>query len=307
MSGPEDGSISFLTAAVIEGLRRWKDRGAKVDTEMFERALKDLSSHHMVIEKPEKKDGFSYDHVGDCGSGPGNGYEGRSVQCALALLEAGRGQAALLEKCVDSFFRMRGEYVKARTKHEHTLPFYIAGYYYYHAHYFAARAIARLGKDPHGNARTIRRSLLEEQDADGSWYDAPCGHKTYGTALALLTLSELRGLPTPWLDSLELGVKTAGEDRLRVLLLVTDGERDPAGITKAVTGDDLRDVVKNFCCVRLDLCHDDPLRRKLKISNGVALVVLDPAAVDPTAKPLQVWTSKRTVQTWHDDLERGAR
>ena len=189
-----DGSVAVLTASMAEGLRAWERRGFAVDAKRLARGLEDLRRNR------DRRGSAGYYHDGSYGSTGAEAWTtpesaGRSVQAALALVDAGIEKPEALAAALRRF---TGEYrhlLAQRQVYAHTPPYMIAGYYYHFGVHFAARALGRAGL-PEKERAAIRRLLLHEllrhQEEDGSWIDSPAGGKPYATALALLSLRELK-------------------------------------------------------------------------------------------------------------------
>jgi hypothetical protein len=74
----------------------------------------------------------------------------------------------------------------------------VAGYFYYYGMYYAGRCVELLPADQRPSRyRRLAGLLLERQEKNGSWFDFPLYdyHESYGTAMAIMTLSRcLEGL-----------------------------------------------------------------------------------------------------------------
>jgi hypothetical protein len=69
----------------------------------------------------------------------------------------------------------------------------VAGYFYYFGHYYAGLCLSESTKDKRRGYQTqLSEIIATRQEADGSWFDYPLYsyHKPYGTAFALMTLTE---------------------------------------------------------------------------------------------------------------------
>jgi hypothetical protein len=274
----KDGSISFLTGVMLEGLTLWRPKASAVA-----KAVEDLRN-------AADKDGrFQYSHHGAYESARGGGITkeesaGRSVQIAYTLSLAGAAPEIDLKGYVDRFFEVRDEYVKTRISHPHEKPFMIAGYYYYHGHSYAARAMRYLaGRDPKlraefaGHVATLAKSLLSEQASDGSWMDAPCGDRPYATALALLTLRDVQAMSMPWAESVARAVEIAKADGRPVVVLFTDGGDASAQLERTLADAKLDACREKFVWARCDKRDDAALWRAAKIASAPLLAVLGPA------------------------------
>ena len=292
----KDGSVSFLTATMIEGLQRWRGEGHKGAEKLLPRAVADLD------RLLGTRDGLPYSHEGDYAAGLAGDHGLRTVQARLALLDAGKATPESLEESLALYFKARGDFEKLRNTYAHTPPSMIAGYYYYFGHLHVARAIRRLGRDPSDRAGWLRRTFLKEQLEDGSWIDVAAGGKSCGTAMALLALDELGTIL--WRATVEEAVKAGKEESKPVFVWFTDGKKDAADTEKAMRDPQVFELFSRFACVRVAVSKDDPHCKREKIAYGCAILVVDPKAEDPFAKPLRKWTGKRGPRTMKDDLSK---
>jgi hypothetical protein len=189
-----DGSVTIITAAMVEGMVRWQKRGVKPDEKKLKLALTDLGRNR------DEKGSFPYFHegkyeqtTGDVATTPESA--GRSVQAQYALVMAGIEKPETLGKHIDRFFKERKHFVAQYGVYPHSPPYYISGYYYYFAHYFTACAMPLAGLPDEDRAKyrkIILCALAQEQKEDGSWLETPAGGEPYATAMALLTIKMLQ-------------------------------------------------------------------------------------------------------------------
>ncbi|MBP3695164.1 MAG: hypothetical protein J6J31_12120 [Thermoguttaceae bacterium] len=78
----------------------------------------------------------------------------------------------------------------------HEAWFGVAGYFYYYAHYYAARVLEQLEKPESQTkfANHLTAILLELQEKNGTWWDYPLYdyHLYYGTGMAVASLMRYR-------------------------------------------------------------------------------------------------------------------
>ncbi len=297
----KDGSVSFLTAVMVEGLARWDPKSP-----LLAPAVEDLA------KSCDGEGRVLYSHTGDWPGQPRGKEEsaGRSLQAALVLAGLGKREPADVEKRVAEFFEVRQEFAKVRTQHPHTPPHMIAGYYHYHAHSHAARALrwlAARGEAP-SKARDARvgellAALLSEQDGDGAWMDAPCGDRAYATALAVMELLDLRELLFPWSGTLEGAVAAAKETGAPIAVLVTDGGAESRKVEEMLGGKDLEGIRGKVLWVRLGKEAAD-LWKAAKVSKAPALLLLGPAGEYDLARPAQKWGGGVGAKTVRGALEK---
>ena len=126
---------------------------------------------------------------------------GRSQVCHLAMGLWGDTQYATQQEYKDWLNRLVARIgwldIGRKRPVPHESWFHVAGYFYYYAHYYAARVIDELD-DPEAQkvfANHLTAILLELQESDGSWWDYPLYdyHPYYGTGMAICTLVRCRG------------------------------------------------------------------------------------------------------------------
>jgi hypothetical protein len=132
------------------------------------------------------------------------GSLGRSQACNLALRLWGDSRItdAVLTTWLDRLF-VRNLWLDMGRKRPipHESHFYVAGYFYYYGHYYAALCIEQLKPaDRPFYQDQLAHVLLPLQETNGSWWDFPLYnyHQQYGTAFALMTLKRcLKTNPVP--------------------------------------------------------------------------------------------------------------
>jgi hypothetical protein len=297
----KDGSVSFLTAVMIEGLARWDPKSP-----LLAPAAEDLA------KSCDGEGRVLYSHTGDWPASPRGREEsaGRSLQAALVLAGLGRREPADVEKRVAEFFDVRQEFVKVRSQHPHTPPHMIAGYYHYHAHSHAARALRWLAakEGAPSKARAARvdellASLLAEQDPDGAWMDAPCGDRAYATALAVLELLDLRELLFPWTATLESAVAAAKETGGPVVAFFTDGSPECRKAEEMLAGKDLDPIREKVLWVRVGKEAADAWKAA-RVSKGPVILALGPLGEYEPGRPTQKWGGGVSAKVVRSALEK---
>ena len=126
------------------------------------------------------------------------GSLGRTQVCNLALRLWGNERITddVLNTWLDKLFD-RNLWLDLGRKRPipHESYFYVAGYFYYFGHYYAARCVELLpAKEQSRHYDQLAQLMLPRQEEDGSWWDFPLYnyHKPYGTAFALMTLGRCR-------------------------------------------------------------------------------------------------------------------
>lgn len=189
---PADASNSFVTATVLVALDEAKSIGIEFPERLIKKAL-------ASIYRQQKPD-FSYaygEYLRMVPMHPINrpgGSLGRSQVCNLALRLYGDERVTddVIRTWLDRLFARNGWLSIGRKRPvPHESHFYVAGYFYYYGHWYAAQCIALLppSERPYFQDH-LAHIILPLQEKDGSWWDYPFYnyHQQYGTAMALMTL-----------------------------------------------------------------------------------------------------------------------
>ncbi len=312
VTGPDgvklaDGSVPFLTAVMLDGLRAWK-----VLPGVRRRALEDLSN------LTDSAGLLGYSHDGDYAEVKEAPWwspkeaAGRTLLVRLVQFRCGATDPASLSKALAGFLAVRAEYAAVRHEPGHVKPLEIAGYYYYHAHYYAMCALrSLLERNPDSESFVLKEAgllaaaLLSEQAADGSWQDAPAGGRAYGTALALLMLREYRDIRVRWFDDLRAGLDRAGKTGRPLLLLFTDANDASRKMVDLFYDSLLAEPLRSLVLVRLDRRSHSQLALRAKVYRGPSLLLLDPTLEKPLKSPLKKLTGGRDAKKVTAVLEKG--
>ncbi len=195
---PASNSTSFVNAAVLVAFHEAKAIGVPPE-KILKRAIQ-------MTQFQRQRDGtFLYGTYlwgrPTMGINQPGGSLGRSQACHLALRLWGDEAAtdAVLKEWLDRLVTRNGWLSMGRKKPiPHESFFYVAGYFYYFGHYYAALSIGQLpAADRPFYQDHLANILLDLQEADGSWWDYPFYnyHKPYGTAFALMSLVANRHAP----------------------------------------------------------------------------------------------------------------
>ena len=193
---PSGSSMCFVTATVLVSLYEAKEHGFKIPDRLIDRAVASI--------RRQRKPDFSYcygeylkyEPMTDINR-PG-GSLGRSQACNLALRLWGGQEVTdrVLTTWLDRLFA-RNLWLDMARKNPvpHDSWFHVAAYFFYYAHYYAARCIDQLKpaqREPYYDH--LAEVLLKRQEKDGSWWDFPLYdyHQQYGTAFALMSLNRCR-------------------------------------------------------------------------------------------------------------------
>jgi hypothetical protein len=122
------------------------------------------------------------------------GSLGRSQVCNLALRLYGDQRVTddVIKTWLDRLIARNGWLSIGRKRPiPHESHFYVAGYFYYYGHWYAAQCIELLPPaDRPPFQDQLAHLILPLQEKDGSWWDYPFYnyHQQYGTAMAVMTL-----------------------------------------------------------------------------------------------------------------------
>jgi hypothetical protein len=181
---------SFNTAPVLLLLSELRDLGLAVPPENLTMADALLEG----LRRRQEPNEFAYasnvrhDHLGSSSC--------RTALCELALLRHRRSEdTTRLQQGVELFF----EHEPAVRRTTKVFESYFSpsamhdAYHYFFGHYYVARALHHLPRDTAKRfAERQLEILLGQVELDGSFVDAQMQGKAYSTAMALLTLWELR-------------------------------------------------------------------------------------------------------------------
>jgi hypothetical protein len=189
---PSDSSNSFVTATVLIALKEAESIGIEFPDRLTKKALKSIYRQ----QKPD----FSYAYGEYLELQPMHlinrpgGSLGRSQVCNLALRLYGDKRVTddVIRTWLDRLIARNGWLSIGRKRPvPHESFFYVAGYFYYYGHWYAAQCIELLPPaDRPFFQDQLAHIILPLQEKDGSWWDYPFYnyHQQYGTAMALMTL-----------------------------------------------------------------------------------------------------------------------
>ncbi|HYC76704.1 MAG TPA: tetratricopeptide repeat protein [Planctomycetota bacterium] len=115
----------------------------------------------------------------------------RAPVCAHALRIAGKGDGADVERALETFEKYLPRLERIRTCDFHA-DGELGGFFYWHAVYFASQALSE-SPDASRRARAARllEGVLAGAESDGAFLDSHETGKSYGVAMALLTMKNL--------------------------------------------------------------------------------------------------------------------
>jgi hypothetical protein len=189
---PGDASNSFTTATCLIALHEAKAIGVEFPERLIKKAI--ASIHRQQYPN------FTYAYGEYLELAPGHpinrpgGSLGRSQVCNLALRLYGdeRVTDEVIETWLDRLVARNGWLSMGRKLPiPHESHFYVAGYFYYYGHWYAAQCIELLPAAARPQIQgQLAHVILPLQEKDGSWWDYPFYnyHQQYGTAMAIMTL-----------------------------------------------------------------------------------------------------------------------
>jgi hypothetical protein len=176
----------FMTAPTLLVLFEAHGQGFEVDPDVVERGLK-------CLEKARTPTGsFRYAGLnGEKSEESVPGSVGRMLASEATLFLAGRSDPSRIRGALDAFI-VHWQWLEQRRRQQgtHVPPYGIAPYYFFYAHYYAARAIELLPEYERAEyRRRVNQLLVAVRSPDGSWNDRVFDRSSnYGTAMALLSL-----------------------------------------------------------------------------------------------------------------------
>lgn len=189
---PGDSSNSFVTATCLIALRDAKSIGIDFPERLTKKAIASIHRQqfpdfaYAYGEYLELAPRFAINRPG--------GSLGRSQVCNLALRLYGdeRVTDEVIETWLDRLIARNGWLSIGRKRPiPHESHFYVAGYFYYYGHWYAAQCIGLLPPAAQAHFQDhLAQILLRLQERDGSWWDYPFYnyHQQYGTAMAVMSL-----------------------------------------------------------------------------------------------------------------------
>ncbi|HVT26469.1 MAG TPA: hypothetical protein VHE81_00480 [Lacipirellulaceae bacterium] len=189
---PSDSSFSFTTATVLIALKQGQSIGVEFPERLIKKAIASLHRQ----QNPD----FSYDYGEYLRFQPMHpinrpgGSLGRSQACNLALRMWGDQRVTndVIRTWLNRLFARNGWLSMGRKRPiPHESFFYVAGYFYYYGHWYAAQCLDVLpaAQRPYFQDY-LAHIIVPLQEKDGSWWDFPLYnyHQQYGTAMAVMTL-----------------------------------------------------------------------------------------------------------------------
>jgi len=169
---------SFSTALVLHSLRLARAAGADVPDALIHRGAQALACCR------NDKGWFSY-HFPSKSHDP-ESSAGRSPLCEYALLGSGYSTIEKVAAVADASLQYHEALERVRKYDNHADRFGNGGFFFWYCQY--GRAVAARAAGAESILSRQREIVLATQEIDGCWVDSHELGRTYGTAMALLTL-----------------------------------------------------------------------------------------------------------------------
>ncbi|MBL8734847.1 MAG: hypothetical protein JNL12_00340 [Planctomycetes bacterium] len=177
---------AFATGAVVQELLAARQAGATVPTEVTDKAAAALLT-------ARTRNG-AYVYGGSAGGGDGSLKDaaGRMPLCEGALLQLGRSDLDKLRFALQNFWDHMARLETVRRNDFHS-DGELAGFFFFHSVYHATEAVLLLPEEERSAHWQRFLTLLQQvPELDGSFLDSHELGRSYGTAMALLTLTNLK-------------------------------------------------------------------------------------------------------------------
>ncbi|HLQ37047.1 MAG TPA: hypothetical protein VK348_04560, partial [Planctomycetota bacterium] len=174
---------AFCTGAVLWGVLAAKGAGATVPPELTDKGAAALLSART------KQGGFTYG--GAASNGQGSGLKDASARmpvCEGALFALGRSDPDKVKFALDNFWQYMKNIERVRRNDFHS-DGELGGFFFFHGVFHASEVVKLLPEDQRGPHWQKFVELLQQiPEMDGSFLDSHELGRSYGTAMALLTL-----------------------------------------------------------------------------------------------------------------------
>ncbi|MEZ5978121.1 MAG: hypothetical protein R3F34_07890 [Planctomycetota bacterium] len=177
---------AFCTGAMLEALLMARRAGVPVPEGVLGRGADALESARTT------EGAFVYGGAAQGGGGSVKDAAGRMPLCEAVLLQLGRGDRARLDFALDNYWATMPRMEKVRRNDFHS-DGELAGFFFFHDLYHTSQAIRLLPDEVRaGHAKKLLEVLRAVPEFDGSFVDSHEFGKSYGTAMALLVLANVR-------------------------------------------------------------------------------------------------------------------
>jgi len=176
---------AFCTGVMLWSLLEARDLGTKVPDEMIAGAAKALLAARFV------NGAYAYGGSASGGEGSLKDSSGRMPMCETGLLRAGQGELPRVVFAMENFWTYYERLERVRRNDFHS-DGELAGFFFFHDFFQATEALRYLPKQAQAPNRERFFSALQTiGEMDGSFLDSHEFGRSYGTAMALLSLGNL--------------------------------------------------------------------------------------------------------------------
>lgn len=195
---PAATSMSFTTATILIGLERVQQAGIDVPQETIDRAVRSIE--RCRTPRGDYTYGPLWSRTGGGGTLDEAGPACRTPVCLEAIRRCGVSvetqefERALRVLCID---QARFQELSLYRPIPHESWYQISGYFYLYGYAYAAETLHHLsGRNRDRFADALVDCVMVTRQPDGSFWDYPLYsyHKPYGTAFAVIALSEVEAL-----------------------------------------------------------------------------------------------------------------
>ncbi|MBI2933498.1 MAG: hypothetical protein HYY16_17790 [Planctomycetes bacterium] len=173
-------SNPFATAAVISCLLEARAQGASIPERLLAKAAEGLA-------KQRGPDG-GYTYMAGRQPSPARNAAGRMPACEMALYACGLGSPEALENAMNTWWEQYGRFERVRVCDFHADE-EVAGFFFFHDFFHATQAVFWMRpKQRQEHQAKFLSALVRLPEIDGSFIDDHEIGKSYGTAMALLSL-----------------------------------------------------------------------------------------------------------------------
>ena len=176
---------AFATGAVLQEVLAAKAAGATVPTEMLDRAAQALLSART------KNGAYVYGGAADQHEGSLKDSSGRMPVCEGGLLQLGRSDLDKVRFALANFWQHMERLATVRRNDFHC-DGELAGFFFFHSVFHASEVVNMLpAEERSAHWQRFKVVLQQVPEIDGSFLDSHELGRSYGTAMALLTLTNV--------------------------------------------------------------------------------------------------------------------
>lgn len=177
---------AFCTAVMLWSLLEARDLGIELPAEILPRGASALAS--------ARYESGAYSYGGSAGRGEGSlkDSSGRMTACESVLLRTGEGHEARLTFAFETFWEYFDRLEKVRLNDFHS-DGELAGFFFFHDLFQTSEAVSLLPEELAAPTKARLLEILRDvPEIDGSFLDSHEFGRSYGTAMALLVLSNVK-------------------------------------------------------------------------------------------------------------------